>query len=59
MKLSENYKNKFTISFEIFPPKTPQGEENLMKEIGILAEHKPAFVSVTYGAGGSTRSITL
>ncbi|MCX8073634.1 MAG: methylenetetrahydrofolate reductase [NAD(P)H] [Candidatus Binatia bacterium] len=46
-------------SFEFFPPKTPQGEEVLFKTIAALRPLRPGFVSVTYGAGGSTREKTL
>lgn len=46
-------------SFEYFPPKTPQGEENLFKTVAALEDLKPGYVSVTYGAGGSTRTKTL
>lgn len=46
-------------SFEYFPPKTPQGEENLFETVAALEGLRPAYVSVTYGAGGSTRTQTL
>jgi len=46
-------------SFEFFPPATPQGAEKLVATREQLAQLKPAFFSVTYGAGGSTRDRTL
>jgi methylenetetrahydrofolate reductase (NADPH) len=47
-----------TVSFEFFPPKNPQAAEELFESIRHLEELRPAFVSVTYGAGGSTRDLT-
>ena len=47
-----------TISFEFFPPKTPEMERDLWETIKRLAPLSPEFVSVTYGAGGSTRERT-
>jgi methylenetetrahydrofolate reductase (NADPH) len=47
-----------TVSFEFFPPKTAEMEGQLWKAIGRLAPLRPHFVSVTYGAGGSTRDRT-
>ncbi len=46
-------------SFEFFPPKTDEGMTNLFASVAALRELDPAFVSVTYGAGGSTRDRTL
>lgn len=47
-----------SVSFEFFPPKTPDMEAQLWRSIGRLAPLRPLFVSVTYGAGGSTRERT-
>ena len=46
-------------SFEFFPPKTEAGEQALLRTIVNLRDLKPSFVSVTYGAGGSTREKTI
>ena len=47
-----------TFSFEFFPPKTPEAAEILYQTIRELESYTPHFVSVTYGAGGSTRELT-
>ena len=60
MKLADLYARPgLTLSVEFFPPKTDKGEENLFHEIEIIKRLKPAFCSVTYGAGGSTREKTV
>lgn len=48
-----------TLSFEFFPPKTPAGMSKLLDTANRLADLKPAYFSVTFGAGGSTRERTL
>ncbi|HKD39596.1 MAG TPA: methylenetetrahydrofolate reductase [NAD(P)H] [Myxococcaceae bacterium] len=51
--------SKPCFSFEFFPPKTEDGWKNLRKTLEELSGLEPGFVSVTYGAGGSTRDKTL
>jgi methylenetetrahydrofolate reductase (NADPH) len=50
---------RLVFSFEFFPPKTEEGVRNLYATIEELAPLRPSFVSVTYGAGGSTRELTV
>jgi methylenetetrahydrofolate reductase (NADPH) len=50
---------KPVFSFEFFPPKTDEGMENLWRAAQELKHDEPSFVSVTYGAGGSTRDRTI
>ena len=50
--------NHPSLSFEFFPPKNEDAASNLFNTIKDLTPLKPSYVSVTYGAGGSTRSLT-
>lgn len=60
MRIREIYAaGRFGLSIEIFPPKTPDGDESLRKTLSELAPYAPAFVSCTYGAGGSTSKRTV
>ena len=60
MKISQAYgPGKFGLSFELFPPKTPAGEQELFEHVARLIEFRPDFITCTYGAGGSTRDKTL
>ena len=52
-------KDKVTLSFEVFPPKQTSNSMEVEKAAYGVAELKPSYMSVTYGAGGSTRSNTL
>ncbi|MCP5464738.1 MAG: methylenetetrahydrofolate reductase [NAD(P)H] [Deltaproteobacteria bacterium] len=59
MKFSELYQDgQFHHSIEVFPPKTDKSRETLITELTALQATKPAYVSVTYGAMGSTRDLT-
>jgi len=55
--MSDN--NKLSLSYEFFPPKTEKGVENLKNTREVLAQYKPEFYSVTFGAGGTTQENTL
>jgi len=60
MKVSAAYgPGKFGLSFELFPPKTPQGVANLFQHVAQLVQFRPSFITCTYGAGGSTQELTL
>ena len=60
MKLSELFKSqKFSLSFEVFPPKTDTLFESVRLATEEIAKLSPAFMSVTYGAGGGTSRYTL
>jgi methylenetetrahydrofolate reductase (NADPH) len=60
MKISEALRTTFpSFSFEFFPPRNDDGTAQLVETVSRLRLHSPTFVSVTYGAGGSTRQRTL
>jgi methylenetetrahydrofolate reductase (NADPH) len=60
MRLTDIFSSSpFAVSIEIFPPKTESGDDALRRHLTTLVEHDPAFVSCTYGAGGSTRDRTI
>ncbi|MEM7199587.1 MAG: methylenetetrahydrofolate reductase [NAD(P)H] [Planctomycetota bacterium] len=60
MKISDMFnKGAPVVSFEFFPPKTPEGTEALYRTVEALVPCRPSFVSVTYGAMGSTRDRTI
>ena len=54
MKVSQVYKKKRSLSFEIFPPKKDAELSNIDATLEVLSELKPDFISVTFGAGGSS-----
>ncbi|HWH17407.1 MAG TPA: methylenetetrahydrofolate reductase, partial [Allosphingosinicella sp.] len=56
--LFEDVAGDIDVSFEFFPPKTEKMEETLWESVKTLEPLQPRFVSVTYGAGGSTRQRT-
>ena len=60
MKLNEILKNDaLSLSFEVFPPKTDSSFDAVEGAVHEIAALKPAFMSVTYGAGGGTSQYTL
>ena len=59
MRLPQLFQSqRFVMSIEIFPPKTAEGDAALKRNLQTLMDYDPAFVSCTYGAGGSTRDRT-
>ncbi|MEO0478184.1 MAG: methylenetetrahydrofolate reductase [NAD(P)H] [Planctomycetota bacterium] len=59
MRISDAFGDTPVVSFEFFPPKDDEGRDKLFETIESLEPCRPTFVSVTYGAGGSTRDRTL
>lgn len=58
-ELSAVEENAINVSFELFPPNSDKAEVRLFETVSRLAKLQPDFISVTYGAGGSTRERTL
>lgn len=54
MKIADICKKKKSLSFEIFPPKRTEDLENIDETLSVLCECDPDFISVTFGAGGSS-----
>lgn len=60
MSIQEAYAHKrFGLSFELFPPKTPESAAMMWRTVDELVAFEPALITCTYGAGGSTRGTTL
>ena len=59
MKLCDIFSNRLSISFEVFPPKTDSSFDSVKHATEEIAKLSPAFMSVTYGAGGGTSKYTL
>ena len=60
MKLTQHFsRNKPAMSFEVFPPKTVSSMDSVTRATQAMAQLHPAFMSVTYGAGGGTSRYTL
>ena len=60
MSLSDTYAaGRFGLSFELFPPKTPESAAQMWRTVDELMAFEPAMITCTYGAGGSTRGTTL
>lgn len=59
MRIRDIYAGRFGLSIEVFPPKSEQGDTALWDTLEHLQRFQPAFVSCTYGAGGSTRNRTI
>ena len=60
MSIKDAYASgRFGLSFELFPPKTPESEAMMWKTVDELMAYEPALITCTYGAGGSTRGTTL
>ena len=60
MSIKDAYENgRFGLSFELFPPKSPESEAMMWRTVDDLMAFDPALITCTYGAGGSTRGTTL
>ncbi len=58
MKIRDILKTQRTLSFEFYPPKAEEGIPSVFEAIHSLRAFRPSFISITYGAGGTTRALT-